>query len=153
MLLFTVVQGHSNPCQWAHAYALVPNIRQPISRHLRFDSEELEAYRQHHVDQSLRWMDSEFMFQLAVDQILAQLLPLLPSRSEPLNLPHQIDHAQLLRLHINGDVPQLDDLLMICGEHYLLHRQLQDLKSFPRLRTDLADEPLFQALVANVLPT
>ena len=153
VLLFTVVQGHSLPCQWAHAYALVPNIRQPISRHLRFDSEELEAYRQHHVDQSLRWMDSEFMFQLALDQILLQLLPLLPAPTDPLNHPQRIDNGQLLRLHINGDVPQLDDLLSICAEHYLLHRQLQDLKAFPRLRTDLAEEPPFPALTAGILPT
>jgi hypothetical protein len=27
-------------------------------------------------------------------------------------------------------------LLEICGEHYLLHRQLQDLKAFPTLHTD-----------------
>lgn len=133
-MLFTLVQGHSLPCHWAHAYALVPSCDLPISRHFSFDTEELEAYRQLHVDQSLRWMDSEFMFQLALDQILRLVLPLLPTGCDP-QTPQQIDNSQLLRHHINGDLPQLDGLLAECGEHILLHRQLQALKAFPRLRS------------------
>ncbi len=139
VLLFTVVQGHSLPCHWAHAYALVPSGNQLISRHFSFDSGELEAYRQLHVDQSLRWMDSEFMFQLALDQILRLVRPLLPSGCEA-PTPQQIDHSQLLRHHINGDLPQLEALLAQCGEHFLLHRQLQDLKAFPRLRSKLEEQ-------------
>ncbi len=138
-MLFTVVQGHSLPCHWAHAYALVPGCDLPISRHFSFDTEELEAYRQLHADQSLRWMDSEFMFQLALDQLLRLVLPLLPSGYE-VQTPQPIDNSQLLRHHINGDLPQLDALLAQCGEHFLLHRQLQALKAFPRLRSKLEAE-------------
>ena len=139
MLLFTVAQGHSLPCHWAHAYALVPSGNHLISRHFSFDSGELEAYRQLHVDQSLRWMDSEFMFQLALDQILRLVRLLLPSGCDA-PTPQRIDNGQLLRHHINGDLPQLEALLAQCGEHFLLHRQLQDLKAFPRLRSKLQED-------------
>ncbi|MEA5413657.1 hypothetical protein [Synechococcus sp. BA-132 BA5] len=139
VLVFTVAQGHSLPCHWAHAYALVPSGNHLISRHFSFDSGELEAYRQLHVDQSLRWMDSEFMFQLALDQILRLVRPLLPSGGDA-PTPQRIDNGQLLRHHINGDLPQLEALLAQCGEHFLLHRQLQDLTAFPRLRSELQEK-------------
>jgi hypothetical protein len=93
-------------------------------------------------------MDSEFMFQLALDQILRLVRPLLPSDCEA-PTPQQIDHSQLLRHHINGDLPQLEALLAQCGEHFLLHRQLQDLKAFPRLRSkleELSDQSLAEGL-------
>jgi hypothetical protein len=135
-LLFTVAQGHSNPCQWAHAYALVPGCEVAISRHFRFESYELENYRQLHIDQSLRWLDTEFMFKLALDQILREVATLISSTPGEPNRVEEIDHGQLLLHHINGDIPLLDSLLEICGEHYLLHRQLQDLKAFPTLHTD-----------------
>jgi hypothetical protein len=133
-----VVQGHSTPCHWAHAYALVPGIEKPISRHFRFDSCELEAFRQLHVDHSLRWMDTEFMFQLALDQILRAVAALISESDAAgaLNRIEAIDSGQLLRHYINGDIPLLEALLGLCGEHYLLHRQLQDIMSFPKLLTD-----------------
>lgn len=131
-----MVQGHSTPCHWAHAYALVPGCEMPISRHFRFDSQELEAYRQLHVDQSLRWMNTEFMFQLALDQIVREVVTLLSEAESALNNVEAIDSGQLLRHYINGDIPLLEDLLGLCGEHYLLHRQLQEIMSFPTLHTD-----------------
>ena len=137
--MFTVVQGHSLPCHWAHAYALVPSGNHLISRHFSFDSGELEAYRQLHVDQSLRWMDSEFMFQLALDQILRMVQPLLPSGGD-VPTPQRINNSQLLRHHINGDLPQLKALLAQCGEHFQLHRQLQELMAYPRLRSELQED-------------
>ena len=149
VLLFTVVQGHSLPCQWAHAYALIPSCNQHVSRHFCFDSQELEAYRQHHADQSLRWLDSEFMFQLALDQILQLIRPLLPDGTEAAAV-EPIDNGQLLRHHINGDLPQLDILLAACGEHFLLHRQLQDLKAFPLLRC-LPQEQVAPAMASGGL--
>ena len=136
VLLFTVVQGHSLPCSWAHGYALLPHESQLISRHFRFDSQELETYRQLHADQSLRWMDSEFMFQLALDLMLGQIRPLLACNQEPISVPQRLDDTQLLLLHLNGNFPQLDQLLSHCGEHDLLHRQLQALKAFPQLNSD-----------------
>lgn len=135
-LLFTVVQGHSTPCQWAHAYALVPGASAPLSRHFRFDSRELEVYRQQHADHSLRWMDSEFMFELALDQILRLVIPMLPLEGSGMPTPERIGNAQLLRHQINGDIPLLDALLQHCGEHYLLHRFLLEIRSFPALHTD-----------------
>lgn len=139
LFVFIVVQGHSVPCHWAHGYALVPGSTAPISRHFSFDSRELESYRQRHADQSLRWMDPEFMFELALDQLLRQVTPLMPLITGGLTTPQQIDHAQLLRHYINGDIPLLDALLDQCGEHFLLHRQLQDIRSFPALRADGLD--------------
>jgi hypothetical protein len=136
ILLFTVVQGHKVPCLWAHAYALVAGRELPISRHFRFDSAELEAYRQLHTDQSLGWMDSEFMFQLSLDQILREVAALAPDHPELLNTIELVDSSQLLRHYINNDIPQLDALLALCGEHYLLHRQLQNIKAFPTLHSD-----------------
>jgi hypothetical protein len=47
-----------------------------------------------------------------------------------------VDNSQLLRHYINNDIPLLDALLALCGEHYLLHRQLQDIKAFPTLHSD-----------------
>jgi hypothetical protein len=38
-------------------------------------------------------------------------------------------------------------LLEICGEHYLLHRQLQDLKAFPTLHTDCQGSPARRDLI------
>jgi len=136
VLLFTVVQGHSLPCSWAHGYALLPQESQLISRHFRFDSQELETYRQLHAEQSLRWMDSEFMFQLALDLMIGQIRPLLACNQEPISVPQRLDDTQLLLLHLNGNFPQLDQLLSHCGEHDLLHRQLQALKAFPQLNSD-----------------
>lgn len=136
VLLFTVVKGHSLPCSWAHGYALLPHESQLISRHFRFDSQELETYRQLHADQSLRWMDSEFMFQLALDLMLGQIRPLLACNQESISVPQRLDDTQLLLLHLNGNFPQLDQLLSQCGEHDLLHRQLQALKAFPQLSSD-----------------
>ena len=136
ILLFTVVQGHKVPCQWAHAYALVAGRELPISRHFRFDSGELESYRQLHTDQLLGWMDSEFMFQLALDQILREVAALVPDHAELLSSIELVDNSQLLRHYINNDIPLLDALLALCGEHYLLHRQLQDIKAFPTLHSD-----------------
>jgi hypothetical protein len=139
VLLFTVAHGHSAPCHWAHAYALVPGCAMPISRHFCFDCGELETYRQLHVDQSLRWMDTEFMFQLALDQILREVASLISFAPGALNRVEAIDRGQLLRHYINGDIPLLDALLDLCGEHYLLQRQLQDIKAFPTLHTDGQD--------------
>jgi hypothetical protein len=102
VLLFTVAQGHSLPCHWAHAYALVPSGNHLISRRFSFDSGELEAYRQLHVDQSLHWRDSESMFQLAVWSF-SWLAP-AAVRLRRSN-PQRIDNGQLLRHHINGDLP------------------------------------------------
>jgi hypothetical protein len=107
-----------------------------ISRHFHFESYELENYRQLHMDQSLRWLDTEFMFQLALDQIMREVATLISRTHGEPNRVEEIDHVQLLLLYINGDIPLLDSLLEICGEHYLLHRQLQDLKAFPTLHTD-----------------
>ena len=135
VLLFTVVQGNFLPCSWAHVYALLPDLAQLISRSFRFDIQELETYRQLQADPSLRWMDAEFMFQLAIDQMVGQISPLLACNPEhPLALMRQED-AQLLLLHISGQFPKLDHLLDQCGEHYLLYRQLQELKAFPTLRS------------------
>ncbi|QVL54210.1 MAG: hypothetical protein KFB97_07990 [Cyanobium sp. M30B3] len=136
LFVFIVVQGHSVPCHWAHAYALVPGCSAPIGRHFSFNSRELQCYRQLHSDQSLRWMDSEFMFELALDLLLSQVTPLMPRMAGGLSLPQQLDHGQLLRHYINGDIPLLDALLSQCGEHFLLHRQLQEICSFPLLRVD-----------------
>ena len=136
VLLFTVVQGHTVPCSWAHGYALVPHESLVISRHFCFDSQELETYRQLHADQSLRWMDSEFMFQLALDLMLGQIRPLLACNPEPMSVTDRLEDTQLLLLHLNGNFPQLDQLLNQCGEHYLLHRQLQALKAFTQLSSD-----------------
>lgn len=136
LLLFVVVQGHSNPCHWAHAYALVPGSEAPISRHFRFEIDELEAYRQLHADQSLRWMDTDFMFNLAIDQILREVAALAPAGLVDQSRIERVDNGRLLRYHINGKAPLLDALLAICGEHYLLHRQLQDIKAFPTLHID-----------------
>ena len=133
------MQGHSVPCHWAHAYALVPGCTAPISHHFSFNSRELQSYRQLHSDQSLRWMDSEFMFQLGLDRMLRQVTPLMPLTAGDLSLPQQLDHAQLLRHYINGDIPLLDALLDQCGEHFLLHRQLQEIRSFPALHVDRLD--------------
>jgi hypothetical protein len=136
IFMFTVVQGHSIPCQWAHAYALLPGCEMPISRHFRFDIEELESYRQLHDDQSLRWLDTEFMFQLSLDQIQRQIAPSVSSTSSAYSNPEAVDESQLLRHYINGDLVLSDALLEMCGEHYLLHRQLQTIKAFPVLHTD-----------------
>ena len=135
-LLFTVVQGHCLPCSWAHVYALLPDQPQLISRHFRFDSQELETYRQLQADPSLRWMDTEFMFKLAIDLMVGQIRPLLACNPEPMSVTHRLEDTQLLLLHLNGNFPQLDQLLNQCGEHYLLHRQLQALKAFPQLSSD-----------------
>ena len=108
----------------------------PISRHFRFDSAELGAYRQLHTDQSLGWMDSEFMFQLSLDQILREVAALAPDHPELLSTIELVDSSQLLRHYINNDIRLLDDLLALCGEHYLLHRQLQHIKAFPTLHSD-----------------
>jgi hypothetical protein len=108
----------------------------PISRHFRFDTLELENYRQLHIDQSLRWMDTEFMFQLALDQILREVATLISGAPGAPNRVEEIDRGQLLLHYINGDIPLLDALIDLCGEHYLLHRQLQDIKAFPTLHTD-----------------
>ena len=102
VLLFTVAQGHSLPCHWAHAYALVPSGNHLISRRFSFDSGELEAYCPLHVDQSLHWRDSESMFQLAVWSF-SWLAP-AAVRLRRSN-PQRIDNGQLLRHHINGDLP------------------------------------------------
>lgn len=107
-----------------------------ISRHFRFDSQELETYRQLQADPSLRWMDTEFMFKLAIDLMVGQIRPLLVCNPEQPSLPQRLEDAQLLLLHLSGQFPQLDQLLDECGEHYLLHRQLQALKAFPKLRSD-----------------
>lgn len=131
-----MVQGYSTPCLWAHAYALLPGAAAPLSHHVRFDARELEAYRQQHADHSLRWMDSEFMFELALDQILRLVMPLLQRDGIVSSMPERIDDAQLLRHQINGDIPLLDALLQHCGEHYLLHRFLLQIREFPILRTD-----------------
>jgi hypothetical protein len=45
----------------------------------------------------------------------------------------------LLRHYLNGDIPHLDALIDLCGEHYLLQFQLQEIKAFPTLHTDLQD--------------
>jgi len=136
VLLFTVVQGHCLPCSWAHVYALLPDQPRLISRHFRFDSQELETYRQLQADPTLRWMDTEFMFQLALDLMLGQIRSLFTGNPEHTSVPQQLGDTQLLLLHLNGQFPQLDQLLGQCGEHYLLHRQLQALKAFPKLRSD-----------------
>jgi hypothetical protein len=136
VLLFTVVQGHCLPCSWAQVYALLPDQAQLISRHFRFDSQELETYRQLQADPSLRWMDTEFMFQLALDLMVGQIRPLLANNPEYPSVPQQLEDPQLLLLHLSGQFPQLDQLLDQCGEHYLLYRQLQALKGFPKLRSD-----------------
>jgi hypothetical protein len=61
-------------------------------------------------------MDADFMFQLAIDQMVGQISPLLACNPEhPLALQRQ-ENAQLLLLHISG--------------------QLQELKAFPTLRSD-----------------
>lgn len=101
--------------------------------------EELEAYRQLHADQSLRWMDADFMFQLALHQIQREIALLLPGDSFDVKRIEPVNAGQLLRYYINGQLPLLDALLDICGEHYLLHRQLQDIKAFPTLHTDQQD--------------
>lgn len=111
----------------------------PISRHFSFDSFELETYRQLHIDQSLRWLDTEFMFQLALDQILREVATLLSGAPGALNKVEDIDRGQLLRHYLNGDIPHLDALIDLCGEHYLLQFQLQEIKAFPTLHTDLQD--------------
>lgn len=145
-----MAQGHSTPCHWAHAYALVPGCEMPISRHFSFDSVELETYRQLHIDQSLRWLDTEFMFQLALDQILREVATLLSVASGALNKVEVIDRGQLLRHYLNGDIPLLDALIGLCGEHYLLQFQLQEIKAFPTLHTDLQDshQPMTPDLLA-----
>lgn len=142
IFVFTVVQGHSLPCHWAHAYTLWPNGNKPLSRHLSFDCQELEAYRQLHLDQSLRWMDSEFMFQLALDQMQRLISSLLPAEQGALAPVERIDDSQLIRHYINGDLPQLDQLLQACGEHFLLHRQLQALKALPQLRSQTNEQDI-----------
>jgi hypothetical protein len=81
-------------------------------------------------------MDTEFMFQLALDLMTGQIRPLLASNPEYPSVPQQLEDPQLLLLHLSGQFPQLDQLLDQCGEHYLLHRQLQALKGFPQLRSD-----------------
>lgn len=102
----------------------------PISRHFSFDSFELETYRQLHIDQSLRWLDTEFMFQLALDQIQREVATLLSCAPGALNKVEDIDRGQLLRHYLNGDIPLLDALIGLCGEHYLLQFQLQEIMGF-----------------------
>lgn len=113
----------------------------PISRHFRFNIDELETYRQLNADQSLRWMDTEFMFQLALEQIVREVALLVPDRAATLANVEPVDAGQLLRYHISGQLPLLDALLALCGEHYLLHHQLQGIQAFPTLQTDRLPTP------------
>lgn len=133
--LFTIAQGHLSPCTWAHAFAILPGHPQPFSRHFNFDTPEITIFRQRHPDHSLDWLDSQFMLQLALDQVLRLIPDWLPYPADSLPFPERIDLPTLMLHHLNGDFPQLEAMLAICGEFYLFHQELQALQAFPRLHS------------------
>ncbi|MFZ0409501.1 MAG: hypothetical protein WAM11_15540 [Cyanobium sp.] len=71
----------------------MPSCQQDLSHHFRFDHGELDSCRRSYDDQSLRWMDREFMVQLALDPILRLVRPLLPPSPGGLSSPERIDNG------------------------------------------------------------
>lgn len=135
VLIFTLAQGHIRPCTWAHSFVALPDRLEPISRHLGFEAAELLEYRQSHPDHTLSWLDSAFMLQLSLDQILRLLPEWLGCSVADLGELQEIDAAALIRHRLNGDFPQLEALLAISGSYYLFHQELQALLNVPRLHS------------------
>jgi hypothetical protein len=134
-LLFTLAQGHARPCSWAHGYAILPDHPQPFSCHFSFDQSDLQTFRQAHPERSLSWLDSGFMLELALDQLLRRVPGWLPCPADSLGAVDAIDMSSLTLHRLNGDFPQLEALLAQCGEYYLLHQELQAVLAFPRLHS------------------
>jgi len=134
-LTFTLAQGQLRPCTWAHAFVILPGHPHPFSRHFGFDGPEILYFRQQRPQYSLDWLDSAFMLELAMQQVLRQIPEWLPCRRAELGSPELIDRTPLMLHYLNGDFPQLDNLLAVCGDFYLLHQELQALKGFPSLQT------------------
>jgi hypothetical protein len=134
-LIFTLAQGHMLPCTWAHAFVILPGHAEPFTRHFGFDAPEILQFRQQNPGQSLDWLDSDFMLNLAIQQVLRQIPEWLPCARDELGQPERIDAPTLMLHHLNGDFPQLDSLLKMCGEFYLLYQELLALKQFPALQS------------------
>lgn len=135
VLIFTVAQEHIKPCTWVHSFVALPDRLDLISRHLSFEAEELLEYSQSHPDSSLSWLDSAFMLQLSLDQILRLMPEWLGCSVADLGELQEIDLAALIRHRLNGDFPQLEALLAISGSYYLFHQELQALLYVPRLHS------------------
>ncbi len=74
------------------------------------------------------------MLQVACDQSRRSLMLLLNLTAAQILAPSVLTSSEISLLFLSGDLPQLDRLVHICGEHYLLYRELLDIKALPSLR-------------------
>jgi len=129
-LVFVVAQGYSKPCLWACAYLIIPDVPEPLSLHFRFDQQRLDQYMKQHLHVRLDWLDADYMLQLALHRASAHLCG---SHDASTAECRQLTDQDLLNRRLEGRFPQLERLLAICGEHYLLQQQLMNIQAFPEL--------------------
>ena len=134
VLVFCVAQAFVKPCSWSHAYLVIPGADEPLSKHFSFDPVRLSDYTAGSFPAPVQKIDAEFMLQVACDQsrrILMLSLGLTLAQISPATV---LSKSDLSLLFLSGDFSQLDRLVRICGEHYLLYRELLDIQSLPLLR-------------------
>lgn len=134
VLVFCVAQAFVRPCSWSHAYLVIPGQDEPISRHFSFDPVQLNDYSSGCLPAPVQKIDTEFMIQLASDQSRRFLMFSLDLVSSQVSSPSVLSKTEISLLFLSGDFPQLGRLVRICGEHYLLYRELLDIEALPTLR-------------------
>lgn len=134
VLVFCVAQAFVKPCSWSHAYLVIPGEDEPLSKHFSFDPVRLNDYSSASLPAPVQKIDTEFMLQVACDQSRRSLMLLLNLTAAQILAPSVLTSSEISLLFLSGDLPQLDRLVHICGEHYLLYRELLDIKALPSLR-------------------
>lgn len=134
VLIFCVAQAYAKPCSWSHAYLVFPGESEPVSRHFSFDPVQLNDYASGCLPTPVQKIDTEFMLQLACDQSRRFLMLSLNLLAPQISSPTILTKTEISLLSLSGDFPQLGRLVGICGEHYLLYRELLDIQSLPSLK-------------------
>ena len=128
-----MAQAFVKPCSWSHSYLVIPGVDEPFSKHFNFDPVRLHDYSSGCSAAPVQKIDAEFMLQVACDQARRFLTLTLGVASAQISSPTLLSKTEISLLYLSGDFPQLSRLVSICGEHYLLYRELLELQSLPAL--------------------
>ena len=133
-LVFVVAQAYTKPCNWSHAYIIIPGETEPQSKHFSFDPIQLYDYSNVCSQTPVNKIDAEFMLQLACNQARRHIQQALHLPTSRIGAPILFSKTEVALQFLSGDLPQLNRLIEICGEHYLLYRELQDIQNLPLLK-------------------